>query len=121
IINCYVCEIINPGMKHASDHFSNQAELYAKYRPSYPDELFEEIYRHIEGKKTAWDCGTGNGQVAEKLSLTFEKVYATDISEAQLKHAIRKENIVYSCHPAENTPFSSGLFDLVTVAQAIHW
>ncbi len=29
--------------------FSFAKETYAKFRPDYPEELFQEIYKHIEG------------------------------------------------------------------------
>lgn len=69
----------------------------------------------------AWDCGTGNGQVAGVLAGHFAQVYATDISQQQLEEAVKKPNIHYSVQPAEQTTFASKQFDLITAAQAIHW
>lgn len=103
------------------DNFSRQSELYAKYRPRYPKELLDEIYRHVAGKNNVWDCGTGNGQLAEKLASKFQKVYATDISQGQLDNAVSRDNITYIKNPAENPIFENEMFDLITVAQAIHW
>ncbi len=103
------------------DNFSKQSDLYAKYRPGYPAELFNFLYSMVTEKKAAWDCGTGNGQVASKLSAYFEEVYATDISENQIANAVVKENIHYSKVSAEETLFPENMFDLVTVGQAIHW
>jgi ubiquinone/menaquinone biosynthesis C-methylase UbiE len=103
------------------DNFSKQAEVYAKFRPSYPKPLFDFIFSLVSNTEKAWDCGTGNGQVAIKLANYFEKVYATDISENQLKNAVQKENIIYKKESAEKTSFPDNIFDLITVAQAIHW
>lgn len=72
-------------------------------------------------KYRAWDCGTGNGQVAGELATFFEQVYATDISINQLSQAVQKPNIHYTKQPAEKTIFPGDHFDLVTVAQAVHW
>lgn len=105
----------------AKDLFSEQAGLYAQYRPTYPDELFDYITSFVPGKDTAWDCATGNGQAAVKLSRYFRKVIATDISEAQLSKATPGENITYLLAPAEQTPFADNSFDLITVATAYHW
>jgi ubiquinone/menaquinone biosynthesis C-methylase UbiE len=105
----------------AKDLFSNQANEYAKYRPTYPKELFEYIISFVENKTTAWDCATGNGQAAGVLSGYFEKVIATDISEAQLKNAVEKDNISYQISTAEKTAFPDDSFDLITVATAYHW
>ena len=103
------------------DLFSQQASVYAKYRPTYPKELFDYITGFVEEKKIAWDCATGNGQAAQMLASYFEKVEATDISEAQLALAIKKENIRYRVSPAEKTPFADNSFDLITIATAYHW
>lgn len=72
-------------------------------------------------KQTALDCGTGNGQAAGMLADYFEKVHATDISEEQIKNAVKKPNLYYHVCKAEETPFGNNLFDLVVSATAIHW
>lgn len=105
----------------AKDLFSGHADIYAKYRPSYPTELFDHIISFVNEKYAAWDCATGNGQAAAMLAEHFTKVEATDISEVQLQNAIQKPNIHYSVQPAEKTNFLDDSFDLITVAQAYHW
>jgi len=105
----------------AKDLFSKQSDLYARYRPTYPKELYEYILSFVKEKNIAWDCATGNGQAAVVLSSYFNKVIATDISAAQIEKAALKENIEYKVCPAELTPFAENSFDLVTVAQAYHW
>ena len=103
------------------DNFSTQSNLYAKFRPTYPQELYDFILAQVTNFSSAWDCGTGNGQVAGVLSNYFKDVYATDISENQMQNAVKKANIHYSKQPAESTNFKDHSFDLITVAQAIHW
>lgn len=103
------------------DNFSTRSDLYARYRPHYPTELFLYLETLLARRHRAWDCGTGNGQVAAALAADFEEVEATDISEPQLENAIRLPNINYSRQPAEQTSFPEAHFDLVTVAQAVHW
>ena len=49
------------------DYFSSQSKAYATFRPSYPDELYEFIFRHLKNRTTAWDCATGNGQVYDMV------------------------------------------------------
>ena len=105
----------------AKDLFSEQANQYARYRPKYPQELFDYIFSFVKEKNTAWDCATGNGQAASVLADHFEKVEATDISEAQLKNAVQKPNIRYRVCTAEQTPFADNSFDLITIATAYHW
>ncbi|MEP6926123.1 MAG: class I SAM-dependent methyltransferase [Ginsengibacter sp.] len=103
------------------DNFSKQADLYSRFRPGYPREIFDFLLPLVADKKTAWDCGTGNGQVAVKLSQYFDEVYATDLSAAQIENAVNKSNIFYSVAKAEETLFPDNKFDLITIAQAIHW
>ena len=105
----------------AKDLFSDRSDLYALYRPGYPDELFEYIFQFLTSNEIAWDCATGNGQAAKNLSKVFERVEASDISSRQIAKAYQKENIHYSICPAEKTPFPDNHFDLVTVATAYHW
>ncbi len=87
------------------DNFSHQSANYANYRPQYPKPIFDEIKKHLNGTENAWDCATGNGQVAKELSKFFDDIKATDISENQLKQAPKLSNISYSIQPAENVDF----------------
>ncbi|MBX2961893.1 MAG: class I SAM-dependent methyltransferase [Cyclobacteriaceae bacterium] len=103
------------------DYFSGHAKIYAAFRPTYPKELYDFIFKHTKNFDRAWDCATGNGQVATVLSKYFKDVCATDISQQQLEHAANADNITYTIQPAEKTNFSDGQFDLITVAQALHW
>ena len=108
-------------MKKLLDNFSDKSSDYKKYRPIYPDSLYEYILAHVADRKFCWDCGTGNGQVANVLANYFEKVYASDISENQLKNATSNPKISYSVERAEITKFENDSFNLITVAQAVHW
>ena len=103
------------------DLFSTHASIYAAFRPTYPKELYDFIFSRLNGRQKAWDCATGNGQVAGYLADYFREVYATDISQQQLNNAVKKDNIFYSVSPAEKTGFSDHEFDLITIAQALHW
>jgi SAM-dependent methyltransferase len=103
-----------------NDNFS-PSDQYAKYRPTYPKDLFDFLNDVVEHKNYAWDCGTGNGQLAFELSKTFGEVFATDISQSQIDNSFEAKNIVYSVQPAEHTNFNDEVFDLIIVGQAIHW
>ncbi|WP_343747112.1 class I SAM-dependent methyltransferase [Fluviicola sp.] len=103
------------------DNFSSNSENYAQYRPSYPDEVFAFLQTILPDSKRAWDCATGNGQIAKKLVDLFDAVEATDLSENQLKNAVSHPKIRYSKQLAEATNFPDASFDCVTVGQAIHW
>jgi ubiquinone/menaquinone biosynthesis C-methylase UbiE len=103
------------------DLFSNQSDGYSKYRPDYPQDLFDYILQFVNERDRAWDCATGNGQAAKMLAAFFKKVDASDTSSAQLEKAVQKPNIQYHLAPAEHTPFADDSFDLITIAQAYHW
>ncbi|MFV8342760.1 class I SAM-dependent methyltransferase [Flavobacterium sp. XS2P39] len=103
------------------DNFSKQASEYSKFRPQYPNKVINYLVSFVKNKSIALDIATGNGQVAHKLSHFFETVYGVDISQNQLNNAIPTENIIYKVAAAENTFFKNHEFDLITVAQAVHW
>jgi len=102
------------------DRFSAHANQYAQFRPTYPPELFEFIYKHVRHFDAAWDSGTGSGQAARELSKKFKKVFATDISAKQIEKAYLAENIFYSI-ANEHSSLADHSVDLITVAQAAHW
>ncbi len=104
-----------------NDFFSKQSDFYARYRPVYPDDLYEFIASIVGERKLVWDVATGNGQAAVRLSDLFDQVYASDLSESQLKHAGSRPNIIYKNEVAESCSLSDSSVDLVTVATAIHW
>jgi len=103
------------------DYFSNHASQYSQARPVYPKALFDYLASLTREHKLAWDCATGNGQAAGELANYFDKVIATDGSEAQLAQAIKKRNIEYRLALAEESGLLDNCVDLITVAQALHW
>jgi hypothetical protein len=105
----------------ALDRFSEQAALYARYRIDYPPELYAWLLPQVPNRLRAWDCATGNGQVAAVLAQYFREVEATDLSAGQLAQAAQLPNVHYQVATAEHTPFPDDYFDLITVGQAVHW
>jgi SAM-dependent methyltransferase len=103
------------------DHFSTQATDYAKFRPRYPREMFEFLGTIAPSRDLAWDCATGNGQAAVELAEVFDRVIATDASESQIANAEQHQRIEYRVAQAEESELRTGSFDLVMVAQALHW
>lgn len=103
------------------DNFSKQSAAYAAFRPDYPDAMISHLMAFVKNRHAALDVATGNGQVAQKISPYFEKVYATDISKKQIEKAWKSDNLIYKAEPAEKTTFDDHQFDLITVAQSIHW
>ncbi|HLF62923.1 MAG TPA: methyltransferase domain-containing protein [Saprospiraceae bacterium] len=108
-------------MQERLDRFSEVSEGYARFRPRYPETLYQFIFSQVQGRQRAWDVGTGNGQVAVELAQEFSEVIATDISASQLAHAFQAPNITYRICPAENSGIESTSINLITAAQAAHW
>ena len=103
------------------DHFSAASESYAKFRPRYPDALFDFLAREAPARDAAWDAGTGNGQAAVGLARWFEHVTGTDASAAQIERALPHPRVSYRVSPAEASGLQAASVDLVAVAQAVHW
>lgn len=105
----------------AADHFSGHAADYAKFRPGYPDALFDWIAAQAPARHLAWDCGCGSGQASVPLAARFAHVVATDLSARQIAEAAPHPHIEYRAAPAEVSGLADHGADLVTVAQALHW
>lgn len=103
------------------DHFSGHADDYAKFRPSYPPELFAWLAALAPARELAWDAGTGSGQAAVGLAAHFARVVATDPSAEQIRHAEPHPRVTYKVEPAEACTLAPRSADLITVAQALHW
>ena len=108
-----------------ADHFSTQANAYAAFRPSYPDELGAWLTTLISPTGQActqvWDCATGSGQAATMLARHFDRVVATDASAAQIEKAEAADCVEYRVAPADASGLPDQSCDVVTVAQAAHW
>lgn len=101
--------------------FNDKSDIYRAARPIYPDDLLSYVVGLTEQQKTAWDCATGSGQAAVPLARYFDIVYATDVSENQIAHAMKHDKVIYSVDQAETPKFAEASLDLITVAQALHW
>src|SRR5438477_10706107 len=108
-------------MTKFKDHFSGHAVEYAKFRPHYPDELFEYLALISPRHELAWDCATGNGQAAAGLARHFDRIIATDASAQQIASAEPNDRISYRVAPAEASGIDPDSADLILVAQALHW
>ncbi|KAK6259154.1 Methyltransferase type 11 - like 5 [Theobroma cacao] len=108
--------------------FDEQADLYLDARPNYPSEWYSMLAARTPHHHLAWDAGTGNGQAAIGVAEHYEHVIGTDVSEAQLKHAIPHPRVKYlnTSLSISNDELLASIggensVDLVTVAQAVHW
>lgn len=103
------------------DHFSEQSDAYAAYRPCYPAALADFLAAAAPATALALECGCGSGQLSGLLAARFDRVVATDASEAQVENAEPYPNVSYRCAPAEQSGLEADTVDLIAAAQAAHW
>jgi SAM-dependent methyltransferase len=103
------------------DLFSGHAADYARFRPTYPPDLFAWLADMSPGRGLAVDVGTGNGQAAVALAQHFEHVIGLDPSAEQIARAQAHPGVDYRVAPAEATGLADGSVDLLVAAQAFHW
>ncbi|KAL4351640.1 hypothetical protein GQ457_06G035260 [Hibiscus cannabinus] len=108
--------------------FDQQADLYLDARPTYPSHWYSMLAARTPRHSLALDVGTGNGQAAIGVAEHYDAVVGTDVSEAQLQHAIPHPKVTYLYTPSSisDDDFLSSIggensVDLITVAQAVHW
>ena len=103
------------------DHFTAHSAEYRRFRPTYPQALFAHLAGLAPARRSAWDCGTGNGQAAKQLAEVFDHVIATDASAEQIAQAAAHPRVEYRVSRAEASALDDASVDLVAVAQAVHW
>uniref|UniRef100_A0A090XCR0 Putative methyltransferase n=1 Tax=Ixodes ricinus TaxID=34613 RepID=A0A090XCR0_IXORI len=103
------------------------AGIYAKFRPSPPPALIEQIVNFVKEKaslRLAVDVGCGSGQSSGVLAPHFSLVHAYDLSEAQIavaKANNRITNLTFSVAGAECLPEADSSVQLVTASQCLLW
>ena len=102
--------------------FTGKAELYSKYRPSYPEKLIDWLYEMTNAEAVA-DIGAGTGIFTSALLKKPWSVTAVEPNSdmlSVLKKALgdKVKTVVAS---AESTTLDTKSINLITVAQAFHW
>ena len=108
-------------------NFTDKADIYAKYRPSYPNEYIEYLFsaNQLSEDRVVADIGSGTGIFSRQLlerGLNVIGVEPNDdmrkTAEQSLKPYSRFKSIKAA---AEDTTLNGKSVDLITVAQAFHW
>jgi SAM-dependent methyltransferase len=108
--------------------FDAWAEAYDRFRPRYPDELFELISSALElaARPTVADVGAGTGAASIAMARRGWRVYAVEPGAAMRETLARSASaggVSLTVVPgtAESTGLGDASVDLVTAAQAFHW
>ncbi len=103
--------------------FTDRADDYAKYRPTYPAAALDWLLYNLgdPGKLRVADVGAGTGISSRLLAERGCQVVAVDPNPDMLAHARRHTRVRYVAAHAENTGLPSGSFNLVTCFQSFHW
>ncbi|MCM3113883.1 class I SAM-dependent methyltransferase [Neobacillus sp. MER 74] len=111
----------------SNDQFTGKAEVYAKYRPSYPPEYIEYIISKagLNEDSIIADIGSGTGILSGQLidrGFTVIGVEPNDDMRTVAEQALKTDSRFISIKgTAENTSLTDNSINLVTVAQAFHW
>jgi ubiquinone/menaquinone biosynthesis C-methylase UbiE len=112
------------------DHlFSGSADLYERFLPHYPAELFYHLLDHIErsSRGRLLDLGCGTGRLALPLGRHFDEAWAVDVSAEMIARGRAEAeiggsaNIRWLVERAEALNAPEEHFDLVTIGAAFHW
>jgi SAM-dependent methyltransferase len=107
--------------------FSNRADNYARYRPSYPAGVIEILKSDCGLKEWSIiaDVGSGTGILSELFLKNGNPVFAVEPNAAMRLAAERLlegfEEFASVDATAERTSLETGSVDFITAAQAFHW
>lgn len=114
-------------MQAPTERFSDRVEDYIRYRPSYPEAVFDLLTREcgLGPNTVVADIGAGTGIFSQLLLQRRARVFAVEpnagmraAAELLLTH---QPNFASVAGTAEDTSLPNAAVDLITAAQAFHW
>ncbi|MFN6564837.1 MAG: methyltransferase domain-containing protein [Nostoc sp. ChiSLP01] len=105
------------------NRFSDRAEDYVKYRPSYPADAIDIILERLDKNSQILvaDIGAGTGISSRLLAERGVNVIAIEPNAAMRKAAEPHPLLEFRDGTAEFTKIADKSVDLVTCFQAFHW
>jgi SAM-dependent methyltransferase len=105
------------------ERFSERAQEYATYRPSYPVAAIDLILAGLgePSHLVAADIGAGTGIASRLLAQRGVQVWAIEPNDAMRQMSEAVAQITWLKGSAEATGLETGCLDLVTCFQAFHW
>lgn len=111
----------SPSKDHSAG-FGDQAALYAAFRPSYPDMIFDRLMAHLRSApERAVDLGAGSGQATRELARRFAQVTAVEPDPRMVDFFPAPGNVCVQNMAAEDADFPAQSIDAVISATAFHW
>lgn len=101
-----------------AESFGARADAYDKYRPTYPEQMIDDLCGG--GRPRVLDVGCGTGKAARLFLARGCEVLGIEIDERMAEKA-RSHGIRVEVAPFESWAADSRTFDLVTSGQAWHW
>jgi len=107
--------------------FSDRVDAYVKYRPSYPDELFDCLIGEgiLFPDSVVADIGSGTGFFSALLARRVRTVKCVEPNDGMRNASVDFLSGYANCEivkgTAEHTSLEGSSVDCVTVAQAFHW
>jgi SAM-dependent methyltransferase len=107
--------------------FDEDAELYDRARPGYPDQLFDNLagLADIGPGSRVLEIGCGTGQATVPLAERGGEIVAVDLGASMAALARKKlarfPSVTVIVSPFEEWPLPPEPFDTVVVATAFHW
>lgn len=101
--------------------FSERAEYYAKYRPSYPSEAIKTIVAGLGEQLVAADMGAGTGISSRLLAAQGVRVLAIEPNADMRAQAQPHPGVEFLSSSAQKTNLPDSAVDLVTCFQSFHW
>jgi SAM-dependent methyltransferase len=104
--------------------FGHAADEFQRYRPDYPQTLYDRILAAIpeDRRERAMDLGAGTGIVSAHLAAQFREVMAVEPDERMAaKIAEGLTQVIVRRVTGEECEQEPESVDLVTIANALHW
>lgn len=114
---------MEPRDAHPTRRFSDRAEDYARYRPSYPAAAIDAILAGLAppSQLVVADVGAGTGISTRLLADRGARVLAVEPNAEMRAAALTHPRVTWVDGTAEHTNLAPNAHDLVVVAQAFHW
>jgi SAM-dependent methyltransferase len=112
--------VARPLAQERSRLFDQQAEAYDRFRPTYPDEVIDELLGPAPAGLDVLDVGCGTGIASRQMAQRGAKVLGVELAPRMAEIA-RGHGVEVEIAAFEGWNAAGRSFDRVTSAQAWHW